>query len=331
MTALRVRACSLGLLLWSFPLPGCYFTDLASRQLELVNEQRPLPRAWAEQADPERKRMLGMVPDIRAFASGAMQLPVGRSYAGYYETEAKGIAFVLVASERTRLRAYTWWFPVVGEVAYKSFVDEAQAQQAGRALQSAGYDTFVGRVTAYSTLGFFRDPVTSVMMRKGMVAFVDVLLHEMAHAHLYVPGHTDWNEQLASFVGRTGAAQYLRSRFMGVPDVMAELVQREHKRQRVEAAVLSTLREVEAFYASGRPRQQLLRERGRLFAGLEHTLRQLYPEEEDAQQLVVNNAHLLQYRRYLSGAEEFERMWAASGASWPRFWHLCEERARDFQ
>jgi predicted aminopeptidase len=327
--ALRMRARVLGLLLSSLALPGCYFAELASRQLALVNEQQPLPRAWAEQADPERKRMLGMVPDIRGFARDEMQLPVGRSYAGYYQTEAKGIAFVLVASERVRLRAYTWWFPVVGEVAYKSFVDEAEALAAAHELERAGYDTFVGRVTAYSTLGFFRDPVTSVMMRKGMVAFVEVLLHEMAHARLYVPGHTDWNEQLASFVGRTGATQYLRSRYAGASEVMAELTQREHKRQTVEAAVLSTLGELEVLYASGKSQAFTLRERLRPFAGLARKLEALYPEE-DQEQLVVNNAHLLQYRRYLSGAEQFEGLWAASGASWPRFWRLCEERARAF-
>jgi predicted aminopeptidase len=327
VTALRERVCAFGLLVSSVLVPGCYFCDLASRQLALVNEQRPLPRAWAEQADPARKRMLGMVPDIRAFARDEVQLPVGRSYAGYYETEAKGIAFVLVGSEQTRLYAYTWWFPVVGEVAYKSFVDEAQAREAARELDAAGYDTFVGRVTAYSTLGFFRDPVTSVMMQKGMVAFVEVLLHEMAHARLYVPGHTDWNEQLASFVGRTAGAQYLRSRYAGAAGVMAELAHREQKRQRVEVAVLATLRQAEALYASGKARGPLLAERMRLFKRLEQTLRQLSPED-DAEELAVNNAHLLQYRRYLSGAQEFERLWATSGASWPRFWQLCEARAR---
>lgn len=306
--------------------PGCYYLELAGRQLELVNEQRPLPRALANQSDPQRRKLLAIVPDLRSFARNTMQLPVGRSYAGYYATEAPGIAFVLVASERTRLRAYTWWFPIVGEVAYKSFVHEADARAAQNELERAGYDTFVGRVTAYSTLGFFRDPITTVMLRKGLVSFVEVLLHELTHARLYVPGHTDWNEQLASLAGRIGAEQYLRARYRGDPAVMAELEQQKQRRQKLDAAVLFTLTELEALYGSGRAEPALLHDRKRFFARLERELVRLYPED-DPEELVINNAHLLQYRRYLTGADELEQLWSAGGGSWVRFWKLVERRA----
>jgi predicted aminopeptidase len=306
---------------------GCYFAKLAGKQLELVNEQRSLPRALADETDPARRRLLAMVPDLRAFGRNRMQLPVDGSYAGYYATEQKGIAFVLVGSEKTRLSAYKWWFPVVGEVAYKSFVDEADAREGEGELQRAGYDTWVGRVTAYSTLGFFRDPVTTIMMRKGMLAFVEVLLHEMAHARLYVPGHTDWNEQLASFAGRVGAEQYLRSRYAGNREVLAELEQRHQTRERLETAVSDTLRDIEALYAAGRPVPVVLRERQPVFARLERELVQLYPED-DRDELAINNAHLLQYRRYLAGAHEIEQLWVQARGSWADFWARCEQRAK---
>jgi predicted aminopeptidase len=318
----------LALLLALACAPSCYYAKLTGRQLALVNDQRSLPVALAEEVDPERRQLLALVPDLRSFARNTMQLPVGRSYAGYYATEAKGIAFVLVASERTRLRAYRWWFPIVGSVAYKSFVDEADARAEQAELERAGYDTWVGRVTAYSTLGFFRDPVTTVMMQKGLVSFIDVLLHEMAHARLYVPGHTDWNEQLASFAGRIGAERYLKARFGSDPLLLAELQARNQRRHERDAIVLATLSELQALYDSGRPPAIVLHARKQVFARLQRQLVMLYPEE-DHEELMINNAHLLQFRRYLAGSSAFERLWADAGGSWVRFWALVERRARE--
>jgi predicted aminopeptidase len=305
---------------------GCYFARLGARQLELVNEQRPLPRAIADEHDASRRTMLMMVPALRSFARNTLQLPVGRSYSGYFETEDKGILFVLVASERTRFEPYTWWFPIAGNVSYKSFPRESDARDQAADLGREGYDTWVGPVTAYSTLGFFRDPVTTVMMRKGVVAFVEVLLHEMAHAKLYVRGHTDWNEQLASFVGRKAAAQYLRTRFADDAVLMAELAAREERRARSDVAVRAALAELDALYASARPEAEILRQREPVFARLSAQLQALHPEAEPAE-LEINNAHLLQYRRYLVGSEQLERLWQEARASWPQFWALSKAYA----
>jgi predicted aminopeptidase len=327
------HGCGRQLLCWRLALAclaactsGCYFARLGARQLELVNDQQPLPRAIAEEGDPERRAMLMMVPALRSFARNTLQLPVGGSYAGYYATEDAGILFVLVASERTRFSPYTWWFPIAGEVSYKSFTRESEAHAEADALGRRGYDTWVGPVTAYSTLGFFRDPVTTVMMRKGVIAFVEVLLHEMSHAKLYVPGHTDWNEQLASFVGRKGAAQYLRTRYADNPALLAELDARELRRAQSDVRVSAALSELDALYASGLPEPQILRARLPVFARLSRELRALHPEADPAE-LEINNAHLLQYRRYLVGSEQLERIWQDAGGSWPRFWSLCEAYA----
>lgn len=314
-------AAALGLLL-GLADGGCYFADLAAGQLDLVNRQRPLGAALAGERDPARRQMLAMVPDVRAYAHNLMQMRVGRSYGSYYATEAEGIVFVLVASEQTRLEPYTFWFPVVGEVAYKSFFDEADAREAERELAGAGYDTWLGRATAYSTLGFFRDPITTVMMRKGTVAFVEVLLHEMAHGRMYVRGQTDWNEQLASFVGRLGAEHYLRSRYRADPVMMADLERHLARRARLEAVTGAAVAELEALYARGLPRAAVLRARERVFTALSRELAALAPEAQPWE-LTVNNARLLQYRRYAAGSEVLERLWALARGSWRRFWELC--------
>jgi predicted aminopeptidase len=316
--------CALSALL---PISGCYFTRLAGRQLALLNEQRPLSEAVAREQNRQRRALLRMVPEIRAFARNVVQLPVGRSYAGYYATEARGILFVVVGSERLRLRPYTWWFPIVGTAAYKSFTHEPDARAEAVRLEQAGFDAWVGPVTAYSSLGFFRDPVTSVMMRGGVASFVEVLLHEMAHMRLYVSGHTDFNEQLATFVGQTAAEQYLRSRHRGIPAMAADLDRQKERRKHLDRALTAAWGQLESLYASAQPESAISRERVRVFAALQRELTRLYPERP-ASELVVNNARLLQYHRYLTGADRFAPLWARARGSWAGFWKLVEIEAQ---
>jgi predicted aminopeptidase len=307
-------------------LSGCYYAELAGLQLSLINDQRPIAEAAAAESRTFRRALLGMVPEIRSFARSTVQLPVGSSYRGYYRTQAKGILFVVVGSQRLRLQPYTWWFPVVGTAAYKSFTDETSAQAEAQRLERAGFDAWVGRVTAYSSLGFFTDPVTTVMMQNGVVGFVEVLLHEMAHVRLYVPGHTDFNEQLASFVGQVAAEQFLRSRHGHSPAVMSELQRHIRVRKQLDVLVRDRLAALEMLYAGSEATSAKLRLRAEIFARLHADLMDLYPEREPPE-LIVNNARMLQYRRYIAGTELMQPFWRAAGGSWPRFWRLIEAHA----
>ena len=308
-------------------LPGCYYMQAAAGQLELVNEQRPLADALRRERDPERRRLLALVPDIRAFGRDVMQLRPGRSYQSYFATERTGIAYVISASARTRFEPHLFTFPIVGSVAYKSFFAEAEARAAAAELEAEGYDVWVGPATAYSTLGYFRDPVTTVMMRKGFTAFVEVLLHEMTHGRLYVPGQTDFSEQLASFAGERGAEQYLRSRFRHDVVRMAELDAHLARRRALERHVSDALVELNALYARKLPEARVLALRAPVFARLRAQLAALAPDARP-DELVVNNARLLQYQRYLAGGPVMEQLWRRARGSWVRFWPLVEQHAR---
>ena len=312
------------MLLHAVGLSGCYFAELAAGQLALVNRQQPIDRASMREPDPERRRLLDMVPELRGFARNRMQLRPGRNYTGYYATEAEGIVFVLSASERTRFAPHLFWFPIIGEAAYKSYFDRDDAIAAERELKLAGYDTWLGRATAYSTLGFFRDPVTTMMMRKGSLGFVEVLLHEMAHGRLYVPGETDWNERSPPSSVSAAQSSTCARALPGDAVLMDELTRRKERRERVEAVTAAAVHRARGAL---RPRpargRGAARARAAVCARVSRALRELLPEAEPWE-ISVNNARLLQYRRYSSGAERFERMWARAQGSWVRFWQLCE-------
>lgn len=307
-------------------LSGCFYVEASGGQLDLINQQRPIGDAWAHEKDPERKALLGEVPSILRFARDVMLLRPHGSYRGYYETEAEGLTYVVSAAERTRFESYTWWFPVAGEVAYKSHFEREQAEREAAALEAQGLDVWIAPSRAYSTLGILRDPVVTTMMRDGPIAFVEVLLHELAHARLYVAGHTDFNEQLASFVGEKGTELYFDARrFVGTGAAQAVRDQQQ-RRARAEALIHDAIDQLEALYARGLPEAEVLRERKPILDALERELAALSPERSP-EELRMNNARLMQYRRYGRRAPYLESMWRESGGSFRRFWALADAYA----
>src|SRR5262245_36770207 len=150
VTALSTASSLLAALLL---LCGCGLGRLAEGQLNLINGQVRLDRAIARERDPERRMLLAEVPRIRRFAAESVGLFPGKSYTGYFETEQKGLTYVVTACERLRLEPYAWWFPIAGRVEYRSYWDEADAIEQARELEAEGYDTWISPSRAYSTLG----------------------------------------------------------------------------------------------------------------------------------------------------------------------------------
>lgn len=313
-------------------LLGCYFAEAAGTQLWLINAQVPLDAAISSEADPERRAMLASVAHVRAFARDVMQLRPDGAYAGYVHTEAEGLTHVVVASERLRLQPFTWWFPIAGRIDYKSHFSAARAHAEADALAARGYDTWVGHSRAYSTLGILRDPVVTTMMHDGLLSFMEVLLHEMTHARLYVPGETDFNEQLASFAADRGMRQLLAApRFRGTGLSQAYAAEAK-RRERFEAEVARSIETLEALYARGLPEAEVMRRRQVVFDALSARLDALARARgltltPDAREM--NNARLLQWKRYGRGVDLFSQMWQRAGGSWPRFWRRVEQHAQD--
>jgi predicted aminopeptidase len=304
-------------------LQGCSLGDLAGGQLSLINGQVQLDRAIEREQDPERRRLLQEVPAIRSFAEQCVGLWAGKSYTGYYATDRKGLTFVVTASEQLRLEPYSWWFPVAGKVEYRSYWDEEDAIAEAAELEAKGYDTWISASRAYSTLGIFRDPVITTMLRDGLPALVEVLVHELSHAKLYVPGHTDWNEALASFVGERGAERYFEApRFAATP-YPAEVKLHAERRARFDVLIAAATAQLEKLYGSGQSREIKLRERERVFGQLSEALQTLSPKDDPAEWR-MNNARLVHYRRYSASNALLTQLWKQSGENFRRFWLLAE-------
>ena len=155
---------------------------------------------------------LSIVLDARLFARDVLGLATGESFTTYSALHRDTLVLVLSGAYRDRLERYTWWFPVVGRVPYKGYFDFAEARREERALTARGFDARLGPASAFSTLGWFNDPLLPTTLRADSLTVANTVIHELTHNTYYAPGGAVFNESFANFVGARGAERFYRAR-----------------------------------------------------------------------------------------------------------------------
>lgn len=158
------------------------------------------------------RKKLELVVQARSFAQNQLGLAAGESYTTYSWVESDTLLMVVSAARKDRFIPYTWWFPIVGRVPYKGYFDFADAYEAARELEEDGYDTHVRPSGAFSTLGWFNDPVLNTILRYSDVGLASTVVHEILHNSIFIPGQVGFNESFANFVGDRGAALFFCTR-----------------------------------------------------------------------------------------------------------------------
>ncbi len=328
----------------SMALSGCYVLHLARGQLDLINSQTPLAQAIRDERDPARKQLLAEVPLITGFAESVIGMEPSESYAGYYAVQREWLTLVLSAAPKDALKPYTRWYPVAGRVPYRSYFDERRARRAQLQLEAQGYDTYLHKSPAYSTLGVFRDPVTTPMLDRRLpcpppdhpneldacrvAGLAETLIHELTHQHLYIRGKTNFNEQLASFVGRTGAIQYLMWRGLYDEALRARLQVAFDRQRSFEDYATQAASKLRLLYAGHSTASTKLAAREPIFAAVAQRGLSSFPDTVKEDWEPMNNARILQYVRYDRHSDVMGSLWKQAGTSWPRFWRLVQRRVR---
>ncbi len=213
----RIIYASLILLLltaiWNYQLLSYGFSQ-AFGQLSIIWNTRPVSEVLTDPSLPDSVRQkIELINEIKQYAFDSLGINRNKNYSTFYDQKGKPILWVVTACPPYEMKAYEWEFPLLGSFSYKGYFNHDKALAEEQLFISRGYDTDVGEVSAWSTLGWLKDPILSSMLRRKPGSLANLIIHELTHGTLYVKNNVDFNENLASFVGDQGARKFLNQKY----------------------------------------------------------------------------------------------------------------------
>lgn len=342
MSASRSKA--LFWLLISALLWGCspgYVIKAAFEEGKILANRREIDAVLDDQsASNEERAKLSLVRSAREYAR-SIGLTPGDSFTTYSRVDRDPLTWVLAGSRPDTFSLHTWWFPIVGEVPYKGFFEESDARAAARALEKKGFEISLRGADAFSTLGWFNDPVLSTTLKHPETRVVDTVIHEIVHSTIWIPGNVPFNESLANFVGGRAAVQFfelMRDSCMReqapCADTMARLAFQSTQSLAAELeaaeAIFALYRELDQMYQrSDLSREQKLKLREEIFAHKITPLRTKYPKMTVLKS--INNAEIVQLVIYMHELPLFALYFEHCGGSWERFFEGMREIKKTLQ
>ena len=312
-------------------LPVHYSLQAGAGQLELWSQARPLEEVIESGRTPRRvRRLLAEVPEVKRFGEKHGLRPTS-SYRKYVDLHRPAVVWAVSACPELSLKSHLWHFPIAGSVPYLGWFDRRAADDFAATLREERLDVEVRPVPAYSTLGWFDDPVLSSMLspgNEGLAWLVETVLHESVHATLYIAGQSHFNEGLASFAGPRLGRRYLEEQY-GAGAVAALQADRTRGAARAKSwneGLHAAALELDGVYQDASKSDTEKRARKHeLLSALEKLLAARRP---------ITNATLAQHLTYRAGEGPggFERVLAACKDEWPCFFaKLAKVQAADFE
>ena len=266
----------------------------------------------------DTKEKLALVLAVREYAKNPLKLNVGRSYSTYSYVDRPELTYILTAAPKTELKPYTWWFLVVGRVPYKGYFSREEAETAAEELRAEGYDTNVRTSAAFSTLGWFNDPLLGHLLKYDKVTLAEVVFHELFHSTLYVKGAGNFNESVANFVGGRAAIDFFRDKFGEGSAEHQRAVRNWEAELEFSGFIERFAGALTELYTRNIPYEDKLRLREAVFSQFKNewadrlASRSTHRFRGFAYQ-PMNNAVIIHYLLYLRNLEIFESIYQAEG------------------
>ena len=252
-------------------LPSCrtleFYGQAVRGQFEILHKSRPNSEVMADPVSkPALRKQLAAVERIRAFATDHLSLPGAESYGKYTDLGRDHVVWVIYATPEFSLKPKTWSYPFIGKMDYRGYFQEKNATSLAEELRKDGYDVYLGGVDAYSTLGWFHDPVLNTFIVYPDIDLAETIFHELTHRKVFRGGDTVFNESLANVVAEEGVKRWLRheGRLAELRHYEQRLVRRREFYQEIDRARLR----LEALYASGKPEPVMRRAKAAILARL---------------------------------------------------------------
>jgi predicted aminopeptidase len=198
-------------------LSGCetvsFYRQAIKGQYQLFSNQQPIDKlATNSTTEPRLRKQLHLVQELRGFAEKELKLPVDNHYRKYVDVHRPYVVWNVEAAPEFSMEPRSWWYPLVGSLEYRGYFSERAAQNYAGTLRKKGYDVYLGGAIAYSTLGWFKDPVLNTFIFDPEPNLAETIFHELGHQRVFARGDTDFNEAFATTVGQEGARRWLRAK-----------------------------------------------------------------------------------------------------------------------
>jgi predicted aminopeptidase len=309
-----------------------YYAHVTHGESALLLKRRSVSKVIGDPAtDPKLAARLKLSQQARQFASEQLDLPRNRSYTYYVSLHRPYVVWNVFATPRFSVDAVPQCFPIAGCVAYRGWFDEQKASASAERLRAKGDDVYIGGVSAYSTLGWFADPILSSMMRWDDDELVGTIFHELAHQKIYVKGDTAFNESYAMFVEDEGLREWHRARGEPVGDDHDQVMDDGFTK-----LVLDLRERLKKLYASGVDEQAMAEGKQRAI----EDFRKRYAAWRDANgpndhrydkwvAQPINNATLLPFGLYDQWKPAFAVLFKQAGGQWPSFFERVRALAKE--
>ncbi|HET6565146.1 MAG TPA: aminopeptidase [Xanthomonadales bacterium] len=334
MAASIIAGMLLSLLFIASCSTASYYHQAISGHLSLMHQRQDIDKLMADpQTNPGLATQLQLAQDILGYAERNLQLDAHGSYRQVVITGQPAVSWNVVAAAEFSVDPKTWCFPVAGCVPYRGYFKQHKAEEYAHTLQEQGFDVDVSPVTAYSTLGWFDDPLLDTMFQYSPAQLAGVLIHELAHQKLYVAGDTAFNESFAEFVESLGVEQWLQQ-----TERLQELQDWNLRRQAEPQfnALLSGGREsLRQLYASGLDTSAMREQKQAALRAMKAEYQRMVSEEWQGRDYFggwmageLNNARLALANSYNGGACAFAALYQQAGGQLDGFYELAEIKAK---
>jgi len=346
----RLRKWLLGLVLLAvvIAVSGChtlsFYSQAVRGQYQIFANEQSIEKLARDPSTPAPlKQRFALLADLRKYADRELKLPTDNHYLKYVDVHRPYVVWNVEAAPEFSLQPKTWWYPLLGSLEYRGYFSKAGATNYAGYLREKGYDVSVGGVGAYSTLGWFKDPVLNTFIFEDDAELAEIIFHELAHQRLFARGDTDFNEAFATTVGQEGARRWLKAK--GDESALKDYLAHVHHTEQFVHLVMSTRARLQALYGDqvtpdGRikasenkqsaPPEELRRQKKEILDGMLSEFAQLKttwngdPDYEGWFKHPINNSHLNSVAAYYDFVPGFEQLLATNGGDMEKFYEAAQ-------
>ena len=301
---------------------GCsnasYICKLGWHQAHISFHSVPVEEVLADKrVTPEIQEKIRFIQEVKKFGEERLGLKKTKNYSRYYEVDGP-ILYVVTASQKDDLKLFRWSFPIVGEVTYKGFFTRQGAKEEKKELDEKDFDTYLRPAEAYSTLGWLGDPIFSSMADWDEETLANLILHEMTHATIYWKGKTDFNEQVATFIGNHGAIDFLTERYGADSKEVVHAAECQEDDLLFSKWIDQACGRLSKWYGQRTSREEKLKGREEIFQALRKEFGEMKSRFKTGgyrrfDLMPLNNAFLMAHREYFHRLEAFEQLYESLG------------------